>query len=241
MSRVGMRLRRTYGDRTMLLRVDRRMGSARFGKVRPDSRTGTTCTTRGWGSGGVKTGFGAHLHREPAHPGRRAVPRHHAPDRLARARPGADSVRGRNRRVDSHRTSIHPTRPQSPGKPIPPAANERPQGAPNQRSGRLPRQWALPKSSARPGQSTGRKAFVNYPTRSSLPQVTTWITNRFRRDGGCLARGGPRCGKPWEVRCPGGMLRPAPVWRSRLGRLCRSRPDDPTSASRTGRLRLRTP
>ena len=82
---AGIRLRRTYRDHTMLLRVDRRVGSVRFGKVRPDSRTGTTCTTRRWGLGRVRIEFGAHLHREPAHPGRRVVPRHHAPDQLARA------------------------------------------------------------------------------------------------------------------------------------------------------------
>ena len=142
---AGIRLRRTYRDHTMLLRVDRRVGSVRFGKVRPDSRTGTTCTTRRWESARGKTELGAHLHREPAYPGRRVVPRHHAPDRLARARLGRSSGPPRVRRpippdgetagsihtnTPCHRTRSRSTR-RSPGKPIQPGHDppERPHPA----------------------------------------------------------------------------------------------------------------
>ena len=141
---VGIRLRRTYRDHTMLLRVDRRVGSVRFGKVCPDSRTGTTCTTRRWESGRVRTGFGAHLHREPAHPGRGVVPRHHAPDGwLVRASGEAPGHRASGDRFRQGGTSgsihtntlCHRTRPQStwrsPGKPIQPGHDppERPHPA----------------------------------------------------------------------------------------------------------------
>ena len=195
MNKAGIRLRRTYRDYTMLLRVDRRVGSVRFGKVCPDSRTGTTCTTRRWESGRVRTGFGAHLHREPAHPGRRVVPWHHAPDRLARARLGPPRARRPIPSEGGTGGSIHTDPfPTKRGREVcggAPAGRSRPRPtgaprlrAPNQRSSGSPSRQALPKSSVRPEQSTGQKVFLNYPTRSSLPQVASGISHKDRLDGG---------------------------------------------------------
>jgi len=124
---AGAHLQRTYGDRTLLLRVDRRMGSVRFGKVRPDSRTGTTGKTRGWGSGGCSDRARRAPPSRTRAPGSMSGATAPCPGPVGSCAPragprrAADSFRGRNRWADSHRTLYHRTRPQGPGKPIPPA------------------------------------------------------------------------------------------------------------------------